>query len=63
MAAKKRTQLTCEDCYFRREGLCALTGNVPCPTFRTATSGTLTPPRQPRLVPRSLTPATVGHAA
>jgi hypothetical protein len=61
--AKKRTQLTCDDCYFRREGLCALTGNVPCPTFRTATGGSLTPPRQPRLVPRTLQPITVGHAA
>ena len=38
MAAKKRTDLTCDDCYFRREGLCALPGNVPCPTFRAATS-------------------------
>jgi hypothetical protein len=63
MAAKKRTDLTCDDCYFRREGLCALAGNVPCPTFRTATSGALTPPLQPRLVPRSLQPVTVGHAA
>lgn len=61
--AKKRTELTCDDCYFRRSGLCALTGNVPCPTFRTATAaGALTPPRQPRLVPRTLQPVTVGHA-
>lgn len=63
MAATKRTELTCDDCYFRREGLCALTGNVPCPTFRTASAGSLTPPRQPTLVPRPLRPVTVGHAA
>jgi hypothetical protein len=63
MAANKRTDLTCDDCYFRREGLCALPGNVPCPTFRTATRGALTPPLQPRLVPRSLEPVTVGRAA
>ena len=24
MAAKKRTEVTCDECYFRREGLCAL---------------------------------------
>jgi hypothetical protein len=63
MAAKKRTELTCDDCYFRRARLCALEGNVPCPTFRTATAGSLTPPRQPSLVPRALEPVTVGRAA
>jgi hypothetical protein len=63
MAAKKRTPVTCNDCYFRQEGLCALPGNVPCPTFRAMTSGTLAPPQQPRLVPRVLQPARVGHAA
>jgi hypothetical protein len=25
---------TCEDCFFRRELLCALPGNTICPTFR-----------------------------
>jgi hypothetical protein len=51
----KRVQVTCEDCYFRREGLCALTGNVVCPTFRAVSAGMLSPPKQPRLVPRPLT--------
>jgi hypothetical protein len=41
---------TCNDCYFRRHGLCALSPERPCPTFRAATA-TLQPPRQPRLVP------------
>src|ERR1041385_2242043 len=41
---------TCEDCYFRRHGLCAMTPERPCPTFRAATR-TLQPPRQPRLPP------------
>ena len=50
----KNTQTTCDDCYFRRAGLCALPGETPCPTFRAATRGSLLPPRQPRLVPRSL---------
>jgi hypothetical protein len=49
---KTRIQLTCEDCYFRREGLCALPGNTVCPTFRAVRAGTLSPPKQPRLVPR-----------
>jgi len=41
---------TCDDCYFRRHGLCAMSPERPCPTFRAATH-TLQPPRQPRLVP------------
>ena len=48
----KRTETSCNDCYFRRAGLCALPGDNPCPTFRAATAGVLEPPRQPRLVPR-----------
>jgi hypothetical protein len=48
----KRGKATCDDCYFRRAGLCALSPEVPCPTFRAASGGSLTPPRQPRLVPR-----------
>jgi hypothetical protein len=50
----KLVNVTCEDCYFRRAGLCAIPGNAPCPTFRAHTRGSLVPPRQPRLVPRSL---------
>jgi hypothetical protein len=55
--------VTCDDCYFRQGGLCALTGNVPCPTFRATASGALAPPPQPRLVPRPLAAAAVGRAA
>ena len=58
----KRAPATCENCYFRREGLCALQGNTPCPTFRAATVGRLTPPMQPRLVLRSPV-AQVAHAS
>jgi hypothetical protein len=50
----KATKLTCDDCYFRRAGLCALTVEDPCPTFRLHSRGALVPPRQPRLVPRPL---------
>jgi hypothetical protein len=46
-----KRELTCDDCYFRRESLCALLVPVPCPTFRPATKGRLLPPIQPRLVP------------
>ena len=63
MAAKTRRDLTCDDCYFRREGLCALSGNVPCPTFRASKSSSLAPPRQPQLVPRPPAHVTVGQAA
>ena len=47
-------EVTCQDCYFRRAGLCALPGETPCPTFRLHSRGSLVPPRQPRLVPRRL---------
>jgi hypothetical protein len=50
----KRTAVTCDDCYFRRAGLCALPVDSTCPTFRLHSRGSLVPPRQPRLVPRSL---------
>jgi hypothetical protein len=55
----KAAKLTCDDCYFRRAGLCALVVDNPCPTFRLHSRGALVPPRQPRLVPRPLT----GHTA
>jgi hypothetical protein len=63
MPTKKRTPVTCADCFFRQERLCALTGDVPCPTFRASTRGALEPPQQPRLVPRVLRPVQVGQAA
>lgn len=43
---------TCQDCYFRDHGLCALILERPCPTFRAA-GKTLEPPRQPTLVARA----------
>lgn len=52
----KRHTATCNDCYFRRAGLCALPGEAICPTFRTYSVGRLEPPPQPRLVPRTLSP-------
>ena len=46
----RQSTASCEDCYFRRNGLCAMTPERPCPTFRAAARA-LQPPRQPRLVP------------
>jgi hypothetical protein len=45
---------TCNECYFRRAGLCAIPGDAACPTFRSYSRGNLVPPRQPRLIPRTL---------
>ncbi|HXF98896.1 MAG TPA: hypothetical protein VNJ46_09825 [Gaiellaceae bacterium] len=60
---KRRTDITCDDCYFRRRELCALPGDTPCPTFRRAVGGALEAPRQPRLVPRPPARVAVAHAA
>ncbi|HEY7017801.1 MAG TPA: hypothetical protein VH297_04980 [Gaiellaceae bacterium] len=59
----KSTKPTCEDCYFRRAGLCALSLEAPCPTFRAQSRGSLVPPTQPRLVPRPLTTLAASTAA
>jgi hypothetical protein len=37
--------LKCDDCYFRKNMLCALALDAPCPTFRPADRG-LAPERQ-----------------
>jgi len=50
----KKTTATCNDCYFRCAGLCALPGEDVCPTFRLQATGRLEPPPQPRLVARPL---------
>jgi hypothetical protein len=50
----QRAKPTCHDCYFKRAGLCALTLDSPCPTFRQQTRGSLVPPQQASLVPRGL---------
>ena len=43
--AKRAKPARCEDCYFKREMLCALELAGPCPTFRDAERG-LRPERQ-----------------
>ena len=58
------SKASCNDCYFRREGLCAIAGEIPCPTFRAvAAGGQLLPPRQPRLVIRPSAPLVSAPAA
>jgi hypothetical protein len=52
----KRREITCENCYFRQAGLCAL-GDGPCPTYRPA-KARLEPPQQPQLVVRTAPRAT-----
>jgi len=42
----------CEDCYFRKNTLCALDLESPCTTFRPDRPEGLVPPRQPVLLMR-----------
>ena len=42
-------EITCEACYFRQKGLCALVTG-PCPTFRPARGVVLAPPPPAPLV-------------
>jgi hypothetical protein len=48
MARNKK--ITCEDCYFRRNLLCALALDEPCTTFRPDHPDGLRPPEQMRFV-------------
>jgi hypothetical protein len=43
--AKTKKSVTCDDCFFRKQGLCALKLDGPCCTFRPAERG-LKPERQ-----------------
>jgi hypothetical protein len=45
MAKTKAKRVTCKDCFFGANGLCALNLGEPCPTFRPAERG-LRPERQ-----------------
>jgi hypothetical protein len=41
-----KANVTCEDCFFRRNVLCALRLDEPCATFRPDSPEGLRPPRQ-----------------
>jgi len=56
-----RNEASCDTCYFRRAGLCALVLSEPCPTFRRHTRAGLEPPRHPSLLPLAV-PLAAGHA-
>lgn len=45
MPAKTKKCLSCDECYFRKNMLCALNLDAPCPTYRPAERG-LAPERQ-----------------
>jgi hypothetical protein len=52
MGAKKKAP-SCEDCYFKKNLLCALELDGPCATFRPNRPEGLVPPRQPVLLMRT----------
>lgn len=41
---------TCDDCYFRQKGLCALVRVNPCPTFRDVRAGRMVRKQQASLL-------------
>ena len=41
----RKSKVTCDDCFFKRNLLCSLEVPEPCPTFRDHEQG-LTPPQQ-----------------
>lgn len=49
---KRRADISCEQCYFGCNGLCALDLGEPCATFRPNRPEGLVPPRQPALLVR-----------
>ena len=51
-ARRKQKAPTCDDCFFRCRGLCALDVKEPCSTFRLNRPEGLVPPRQPALLLR-----------
>jgi hypothetical protein len=48
----RKKKPSCDDCYFRRNQLCALQLEEPCTTFRQNRPEGLVPPRQPVLLMR-----------
>ena len=46
----KQCKVSCEECFFKRNGLCALMEDGPCATFRPDHPDGLRPPRQMRFV-------------
>jgi hypothetical protein len=55
-------KVSCEECFFHRNMLCALNLDEPCPTYRPDHPDGLRPPRQMRLVFRQERPAMAAWA-
>jgi hypothetical protein len=49
---RRKAAPSCDDCFFRCNGLCALDLDAPCSTFRPDRPEGLVPPRQPALLLR-----------
>jgi hypothetical protein len=49
-AQRKQVKVSCEDCFFRQNLLCALDCDEPCVTFRPNHPEGLRPPKQMRFV-------------
>lgn len=56
----KKEAPTCDDCFFRRNHLCALDLAEPCSTFRPNRPEGLVPPAQPALLLRDPVPGAAG---
>jgi hypothetical protein len=50
LPAKSARSVSCDDCFFRKNMLCALALDEPCPTFRPDRPEGLRPPQQLRFV-------------
>ena len=50
MPTKTKKCLSCDECYFRKNMLCALDLDAPCATFRPDSPEGLRPPKQMRFV-------------
>ncbi len=50
MSGKRVAKVSCDDCFFKCNLLCALEGGEPCPTFRPNRPEGLRPPQQLRFV-------------
>jgi len=53
---RKPCKVSCEDCYFKQNSLCALSVSGPCATFRPNHPDGLRPPRQLRFEFRQARP-------
>ena len=50
VSARKTCKVSCEDCFFKQNLLCALDEREPCATFRPNHPDGLRPPKQMRFV-------------